>query len=307
MDISISKNINRIYLIGVGWILLGSILFSTKAILVKLAYRYEVDSTSLLALRMLFALPIYLMIQAASKKQEAPLHLKRKDYLLIITIGLLGYYIASLMDFLGLQYVTAGIERLVLYVYPTLVLLISAWLFKRSIRRIEVLALLFTYVGVGVAFIDKNALSGSDNFWLGVFFVFIAAIAFALYIVGSGEYVQQLGTRRFTVWTMSIACTAIFIHHSVANQLQLFHFQTPVYLYAFLMSVIGTVLPSFMIAEGIRRIGASNAAIIGSIGPISTIILAYFFLGELFGWLQIFGTLLVIGGILILSLNKQKH
>lgn len=307
MDISISKNINRIYLIGVGWILLGSILFSTKAILVKLAYRYEVDSTSLLALRMLFALPIYLMIQAASKKQEAPLHLKRKDYLLIITIGLLGYYIASLMDFLGLQYVTAGIERLVLYVYPTLVLLISAWLFKRSIRRIEVLALLFTYVGVGVAFIDKNALSGSDNFWLGVFFVFIAAIAFALYIVGSGEYVKQLGTRRFTVWTMSIACTAIFIHHSVANQLQLFHFQTPVYLYAFLMSVIGTVLPSFMIAEGIRRIGASNAAIIGSIGPISTIILAYFFLGELFGWLQIFGTLLVIGGILILSLNKQKH
>lgn len=306
MNIVKNESFNRTFLIGVLWVLSGSICFSTKAIFVKLAYRHDVDSVSLLALRMLFALPLYLIIGWISSKHWGKVQLKRKSYLTILITGLLGYYFASLFDFLGLQYVTAGIERLVLYMYPTLVLIISAIFFRQKIKGIQILALLLTYVGIAIAFSDKNAMSSSDNFWLGVFFVAMAALSFAIYVVMSGKFIPKLGTIRYTVWTMTAACLAILIHHFINHRLQLFHFEQEVYLFAFLMAIFSTVLPSFMISEGIRRIGANNAAIIGSVGPISTIILAYFFLGELFGGYQILGTIIVIAGVVWLSFGKGR-
>lgn len=301
---------NPLFLQGVLFILTGAILFSSKAIFVKLAYRYEVDSVSLLALRMLFALPLYLIIgfwTSANQKKLSELSLQRKDYFWIIASGLIGYYLASLFDFVGLQYVTAGIERLVLYVYPTLVVLIGVVFLKNPIERKQIIALVLTYVGVGIAFLDDVAWAESDEFWAGVGWVFLAAVAFAIYIVLSGQYVGRVGSRRYTVWSMLAACAAIVLHHALQQQLQLFDFVPSVYYYGLAMAIFATVLPSFAIAEGIRLIGSSNAAIAGSIGPISTILLAYFFLGESFGWYQFGGTVLVIIGVLWLSLSRVKE
>lgn len=297
--------IDKSFLLGVFWIFIGAILFSTKAIIVKLAYRYEVDSISLLALRMLFSLPFYLVLGLLWKRnQSSKLNLSRKDYWWIIIAGVLGYYGASLFDFLGLQYVTAGIERLVLYVYPTIVLLLGAVFFKQRIKRTQFIALLLTYLGVAVAFLDKAAFAGSSNFWLGVLLVFAAAFTYAIYIVLSGQLVTKIGTRKYTAWAMIAACVAVLSHHAISHQLQLFDFEAPIYWYGFIMAVFATVLPSFAVSEGIRIIGSSNAAIVGSIGPISTIVLAYFFLGEVFGSYQAIGTLIVIIGVLWLSLSK---
>ncbi len=291
-------------LLGIFWCALGAIFFSLKAILVKLAYQYDIDSVSLLTLRLLFALPFFVTIfWWTNFKQDAPL-IANRDWWRISIAGILGYYGASLLDFLGLQYISAGMERLILYMYPTLVLLISAILYKKKIQRIQLIALLLTYVGIVLAFFDKNLDTTSENLWLGTFLVAGAALTYAIYVVQSGELLPRIGTFRFTSIAMCAAATTIIVHHAILYGLDIFNFPRPVYLLALLIAVISTIIPSLMVSEGIRIIGANNAAIVGSIGPISTIILAYFILGELFGNFQMIGTSLVIIGVLSLSFKK---
>jgi len=291
-------------LLGLGLAVLGAICFSTKAILVKLAYRHGVDSISLLALRMGFALPVYLLIgQLLCRRRLAKLN--RRDWGLLLIVGTAGYYLASLFDFLGLQYVTAGMERLILFAYPTLVVLFSALFMGQSISRRQRYALLLTYLGIGVAFLQGAQLSANPQFALGAVLVFCCAFTYSLYMIGSGYLLPKLGTVHFTTVAMSAACVAVLVHHLLQYQWQLMHFQAPVYGYAFLMSILSTVMPTFLIAEGIRRIGASNAAIVGSVGPISTIILAHLILDEQFGILQMLGTVFVIVGVLTLTLAKK--
>ncbi len=292
-------------LIGVLFSLAGAIIFSTKSILVKLAYRHDVDSLSLLALRMLFALPLYIIIGTwANKKskQNNPLH--RKDIAYIFLIGIIGYYLASWFDFVGLQYISAGLERTILFLYPTLVVLLSALFFRQKITPIILLAVVLSYTGIGIAFMDKNIASSAAHFHFGVGMVFLASFAYALYVIGSGQFVSKVGTLRFTSLSMGFASIAVLLHHGLAQGLRLWHFSTEVYLIAFAMAIFPTVVSSFLISEGIRRIGASKASIIASIGPISTIIMAYFFLGEGFGWWQMGGTGLVIFGVMVISLRK---
>ncbi len=298
--------LDRAYWSGILWVFFGAILFSGKAILVKLAYRYEVDSTSLLALRMLFSLPIFWLIGTISFKKITPQEVSLKDWMLVILIGITGYYLASLFDFIGLKYVPAVIERLILYIYPTLVLLISAIFFKIAIAKMQFISLIISYLGVLIAFFDPIAINGVEDLWLGSSLVFLAAFTYAIYIVGSGRLIPKVGTRRYTIVAMTAASSMVLLHHAIEHQLALFHFEWPVYGYALAMAIFATVLPAFMISEGIRLIGANNAAIVGSIGPISTIALAYFFLREVFGWWQLIGTVLVIMGVLLLSLYKPK-
>lgn len=298
--------LNRAYWLGILWVFLGAILFSGKAILVKLAYRYEVDSTSLLALRMLFSLPIFWMVGAMSSKKTKVQEVSLKDWIKVILIGMIGYYLASLFDFMGLKYVPAVIERLILYIYPTLVLLISAIFLKIAITKIQLIALFISYLGISIAFFDPIAIAGVEHLWLGSFLVFLAAFTYAIYIVGSGRLIPKVGVRRYTIVAMTAASGMVLLHHAIEHQLALFDFELPVYGYALAMAIFATVMPAFMISEGIRLVGANNTAIVGSIGPISTIVLAYFFLGELFGWWQLVGTILVIIGISLLSLYKHK-
>ena len=294
-------------ILGATLVFAGAILFSTKAVLVKLAYRYVVDSISLLALRMLFSLPFFLLIAALAGRQKKyrNLPISKADWLRILLLGVMGYYLASLLDFLGLQYITASLERLILFVYPTLVLLIGAIVYREPVSRRQLGALLLTYLGIIIAFSEGLRMGGDKNFILGSGMVFFGALAYAVYIVGSGRLLPRIGTLRFTSLAMTASAAAILIHHGIAYRWQLFGFPAPVYGLSALMALIATVIPSFMISEGIRNIGSGNASIIGSVGPISTIVLAYIFLEERLGWLQWVGTVLVIAGVLVITLQKQ--
>lgn len=299
-------------LFAAGVVFFGAICFSTKAVIVKLAYRYDIDSLSLLTLRMLFSLPFFLLIGHFSQrsrtiKQYKVVKISTQDKWSIIGLGIAGYYLASYFDFIGLQYITASLERLILFVYPTLVVLISAVFYQKRITQKQMIALLLTYIGIGLAFVDKTAAGQSSNLALGAILVFGSALSYAIYLVGSGQLLPRLGTIRYTSYVMTVACLSVILHHAVVYQLQLFSFPLEVYGLALLMAVLATVAPAFLVSEGIRIIGSSNASIIGSVGPISTIVLAYIFLGERLGIYQIIGTVLVIGGVMIIALSKNKE
>ncbi len=306
-SIAPSPSFSRTHLIAAGLVLLGAIGFSAKAILVKLAYRHGVDSVSLLALRMSFSLPFFLAIAYwSNRRMSQTYNITRTDSVYIIILGLLGYYLASLFDFIGLQYITASLERLVLFVYPTLVIVLSAIFLKRKIHARQYGALALTYFGIAIAFFDSANFIGENQVALGAFWIFLAALCFAIHLIGSGSLLPRIGTLRYTSLVMTVACIAVLLHNAVANQLQLFDFVPEVYLLTLVMAVFSTVMPSFLFMQGIKVIGSSNASIIGSIGPISTVVLAYIFLGERLGWLQWGGTFLVIAGVLMISLQKQK-
>jgi len=297
------------YLIASVVVLIGAIFFSTKAIFVKLAYGYGIDSVSLLTLRMAFSFPIFLGIGfwSARKKTGKQYVMTRKDWMLTVLFGVMGYYVASLLDFLGLQYISASFERIILYLYPTIVLLMSFILYKTKIKGIHFLALLLTYIGVGIAFYENLQLNQVDNILKGSLLVFGAAISYAIYLVGSGRLLPKIGTIRYNSISMSAACIGIFLHNAIIHGMDVFNFDAPIYYLGMALALIATVIPSFLMAEGIRVIGSSNAAIIGSIGPISTIVLAYVLLGERLGWLQWVGTLFVIAGVLLITLQKKQE
>jgi drug/metabolite transporter (DMT)-like permease len=291
------------FIAGVIICLLGSIFFSTKAIFVKLAYREtSVDPVTLLALRMIFSLPFFAVSAWWSSAKSENVKFTWQQWLAVALIGCLGYYISSLLDFLGLQYVTAGIERLILFVYPTLVLLISALIFKIKIRGMQWMAVLITYAGLLVAFWGElNVDEQTENFYTGVVLVFICAVTYAVYIVGSGQLIPKIGASKFNSYAMGFAAIAVILHFLLTNDNSLFDLDKKVYVYSFSMAIVGTVIPSYLIAGGIKRVGSGNAAIIGSIGPVSTIVQAYFFLQEPIHLLQLTGTGFILVGILMIS------
>ena len=299
-----SENRSYSYFVaGVIICLCGSICFSTKAIFVKLAYREtSVDAVTLLALRMIFSLPFFIASAWWSSSQSTNVRFTPKQWLAVAAIGCLGYYISSLLDFIGLLYVSAGIERLILFIYPTLVLLMSALIFKTKIKGPQWAALAITYAGLIVAFWGEANFEGqSNNFYLGAAFIFVCAVTYAMYIVGSGKLIPIVGAAKFNSYAMSFAALAVVIHFLINNDNSLLNLNKQVYIYSFLMAIIGTVIPSYLVAFGIKRVGSGNAAIIGSIGPISTIVQAYFFLQEPIHLLQLVGTALILTGILIIS------
>lgn len=298
-----SRNQKTYFLAGIVIALLGAVFFSTKAIFVKLAYREtEVDAVSLLALRMLFSLPFFVASAIATSRRSENVRFTPMQWISVAFIGCLGYYVSSLLDFLGLQYVSAGIERLILFVYPTMVLLISAAVFKIRVSAKQWMAIGITYGGLLLAFWGEASFDTSGpDFVKGALLIFACAITYACYIVGSGRLIPMVGAVKFNSYAMSFACAAVLIHFLVANDNSLLHLEEEVYYYSLAMALIGTVIPSYLVSAGIKRIGSGNAAIVGSIGPVSTILQAYFFLGEPILPLQIAGTLFILAGILIIS------
>ena len=285
----------------------GALLVSTKAIIVKLAYQYDVDSTSLLMLRMLFSLPFFGVIAWYSlRKRPSKLKLLKSPWELVF-YGLMGYYLASFFDLAGLQYIDAGLERVILFTYPTIVVLLSFFYLKEKLTLPQALAILVTFLGIGLAYAGNISIHNNASTTKGAMLVFLASITYAIYFIGSQKLVAQIGTRLYNSMAMIIASVAILLHNSLVNGWNLFDFAIPVYWYALLMSTFSTVFPSFMIVEGIRVIGAKNSSIIGTVGPISTIIMAAVFLGENVNIMQWAGTLVVIGGILFLMLRKNNR
>lgn len=296
-------------LTGAACALIAAVAFSGKAILVKLAYRYSVDAVTLLTLRMIFSLPFFLAVALwplrRVNENTRALALNARDWIAVIVLGLLGYYFGSLFDFFGLLYITASLERLILFLYPTLVLLLSALFLRQRITRTKAAALVISYSGVALVFAHGISLA-QENLLLGAGLVFCGALVYALYLIGSGEIVARIGVARFTAYSMIAASVAIILQFIVTRPLAALDQPVAVYGLSFAMAVFSTVMPVFLLTEALRRIGASKTAIISSIGPVSTLVFGVMFLDEVVSALQLFGTALVISGVLWISLTKHQ-
>lgn len=292
------------FLISIG----GAILFSTKAIWVKLAFKNTgVDAITLLTLRMLLSLPFYLTAAWLAGKKENVQPLSNRDFGWIILLGILGYYLSSLFDFIGLQYISAGLERLILFLYPTFAVLLNTYLFKQKITRIQLLALCITYAGIGIAYYaELGTVQQNDSFYFGSFMVFLCAITYSFYLVGTGRMVTRAGSTRYTAYAMLAATGGIFLHFLVKQQWQTVNMSWELGWYSLALAIIATVIPSFMISAGMKRIGSNNTSIITSIGPVSTIIQASIFLNEPILITQILGTALVIIGVILIGWQNNR-
>ena len=287
--------------------LLGSIMFSTKAIIVKLAFTHvAVDALTLLTLRMIFSLPFYVGAAWAVNKQSNAIPLTRRQWMIVLVLGVFGYYLSSLFDFIGLQYISAGLERLILFLYPTFAVLINAFVFKQPIRRVQQIALVLTYVGIGLAYFGELRVDTHNaNFFYGSFLIFLCAITYSVYIAGSGYIIPKVGATRFTAYAMLTATGGIFLHFLFAGSFSALQQSAGLWWYGILLAVVATVIPSFLISYGMKKIGSNNVAIISSIGPVSTILQAHFILGESIFLEQIAGTVLVIIGVLLIGWKRE--
>ncbi|MGD9172132.1 MAG: DMT family transporter [Candidatus Thiodiazotropha sp.] len=297
---------SRQALIGTAFILLGAIGFSAKSVLIKLAYAQsaQIDAITLMALRMLMALPFFLALALWGSKTKGKTH-SREEWIGLLLLGTLGYYLASLLDFQGLLYISAGLERLILFLYPTLVVFLAALIYRKPIGKRQRQALLLSYAGI-VLVVGTNPQALTTETLLGSLLVFGSAVAFAVYLTGSGHLIPRFGSRRFTAYSMSAACVVTVLHFLATKPVEQLIPSTEIFGLALALALISTVAPAFLMSAGIRRIGASNAAIIGTVGPVSTLILAYLVLDESLGPIEIIGSLMVLAGVVIVSLAKQR-
>ena len=277
----------------------GSVLFSAKAVVVKLAYRHGVDALTLLTLRMLFAAPFFAVALAWSSRGRPAL--TRREHIRIVFLGVVGYYAASYFDFLGLQHVSAGLERLILYLYPTIVVLISVLFLRRRFTRTDGIALLVAYAGIIAAFWHDLGVGADGNVPLGAALVFASAFTYALYLVFAGELVHKVGAIRLTSYAILVSAVAVLLHFAVQNPLASFVQPAPVYALSVLNGFFCTVLPAFATMLAIERIGAGRTAMVAMIGPLATIALAWLLLGEAMSVWGMAGAALVLAGVLVLS------
>lgn len=293
------------HVVGLVLVMIGAIAFSSKAVLVKLAYRHGIDALNLLTLRMVFALPFYALI-AFFTNRLAAYRLTRKDFLMVAGTGVLGYYLASLFDFWGLEYITASMERLILFAYPSITLIMGAVFFKTPILKSQYVALVLTYIGVFVIFAGDVSIDSQSDLLKGGGLVFLCAITYSLYLTGSGMLIPKIGAMRYTAFALITAAFAVFFHYLTTKDFQLLDYNKEVYSLALLMAIVATVIPTLLVSYGIRLIGAGNTALTSSVGPVSTLTLAYFLLEERLSWVQMLGSLFIIAGVLYLSAAKNK-
>ncbi len=285
--------------------LAGSVAFSGKAIIVKLGYRYGVDAVTLLMLRMLLALPFFLMLSWWASRGKAPL--SRTQWLQVVFLGFTGYYLASFLDFAGLQYISASLERLILYLNPTIVLLLGRLLWGKKITRRQTGAFALSYAGVLLVFGHEVKLDGL-NVGLGTALVFGSAVAYAVYLSYSGQLVQQLGSLRLAGLATSVACFFCIAQFALLRPLSLEHLlanvPAPVLWLSLLNATACTVAPVLMVMMAIERLGSARTAQIGMIGPMATIFLGVLVLNEPMNAWIIAGTILVLGGVYLVSSSK---
>ena len=276
----------------------GAIAFSGKAILAKLMYRHGVDAVQVIFWRMLIALPLFLALAWWAGRGKPAL--TARDWRAVVGLGFCGYYLASLLDFMGLQYITAGLERLILYLNPTLVLLLSVLLFGKRITPRQGIAMLLGYAGVAIVFGQESSFQGS-NVALGTSLVFASAVSYAVYLVYSGELVQRLGALRLTGAATSVACLLAIAQLFMLRAPAAVWVPEPVLWLSLLNATLCTFAPVLMVMMAIERIGAPLAAQAGMIGPLSTVLLGVGLLGEPFtGWIVV-GTALVLMGVWLLA------
>ena len=285
----------------------GAIAFSGKAIIVKLSYLHGVDAVTVIMYRMLFALPFFIAMGLWAERQAIARAnpLTRRDVIDIVGLGFVGYYLSSYLDFLGLQYITASLERLILYLNPTLVVLLGWLVYKKPIQPIRMLAMAISYSGVLLVFSHELSLAG-PNVALGSTLVFGSAVSYAVYLLYSGQLVQRIGSLRLVGWATSVACVCCIAQFVVLRPLSEAVVPVEVVWLGVLNAVACTVAPVLMVMMAIERIGAALAAQTGMIGPMSTIALGVLLLDEpLNVWIGA-GTLLVLGGVFLVSKYGTK-
>ena len=297
--------IARQAVLGTSLAALAAIGFSAKAILVKLAYASPVDAVTLLALRMAFSVPFFIAAALWSRRYHPAAPLEQRDWLAVLALGLIGYYLSSLLDFSGLQYISAGLERLILFLYPTMVVVLSAFLFKRPIGRREIFALVLSYAGILLVFVHDASMH-RDGLALGAALVFASTLTYSVYLVGAGQAIARIGIIRFTAYAMIVASIATFLQFALTHPASALALPPRVYALGFTMAIVSTVLPIFMLSFGIRMIGSGRTALVGSIGPVATIFLGHGILGETLSLQQIGGSILVLGGVLAISIPRAN-
>lgn len=279
----------------------GTTLFALKSIFIKLAYAHGVDTITLLTLRMLVAAPVYLGVLVWLGREQGVARVLPREWGMLMGLGFLGYYLASWLDMQGLNHISAQLERLTLYTYPIMTTVLGWWLLREIITRRIVLALLLTYGGIWFLYGQEAALGGS-HVTLGMGLVLASALSFACYVVFSKRLINRLGSALFTSVTMLAATLCVWSHFLLTHPLDsLGAITAPVWGYALLLGGISTVLPSFMVSTAIGRIGVARTSIVGSAGPMLTILLAVLWLGEPFGWAHLVGMLLVMLGVGLLG------
>ena len=276
----------------------GAIAFSGKAIIVKLAYRYGVDAVTLIMYRMLFALPLFALMAWWSSRGKPPL--KRRDWIGVLGLGFSGYYLASFLDFAGLAFISASLERLIIYLTPTLVLLIGLLLFGRRVQRVQLLGMVISYAGVLLVFGQEVSLAGPHVAW-GSLLVFVSAISYALYLTYSGELVQRLGSLRLVGLATSVACLLCILQFVLLRPFSAAGVAPEVIWLSVLNATLCTAVPVLMVMMAIERIGASTTAQAGMVGPVSTILMGALILGEPFTAWVAGGSALVVAGIFVFS------
>jgi drug/metabolite transporter (DMT)-like permease len=291
-----------VFLTGLVLAASASVLFSAKAVVIKLAYRHGVDPLTLLTLRMLFAAPFFAVALIWSSRGRAPLVLR--DHLRLVVMGVVGYYAASYFDFLGLQHVSAGLERLILYLYPTIVVLLSVLFLRRRFTRTDAMAMGLAYSGIVAAF-WHDASGGNGNVLLGSALIFSSAVTYALYLVLGGQLVHRLGAIRLTSYAVLVSAAAVLVQFMLQNPLDSFAQPAPVYWLSAINGLFCTVLPAFATMLAIERIGAGNTSMVAMVGPVATLLMAWALLGEAVSIWAIAGTALVLAGVLILSRKKS--
>ena len=287
---------------GLLFAVLGAIAFSGKAIIVKLAYRHGVDAVTLIMLRMLFALPLF--VAMAWWASRGPPALSPRDWGGVIGLGVLGYYLSSFLDFAGLQYVTASLERLILYLNPTLVLLLGWLLYRRTIRPLQLVGMAISYGGVLLVFGHEVGAIGKDAAW-GTALVFASAVTYAVYLVYSGQMVKRLGSLRLVGLATSVACLCCIAQFVVLRPVAAAFDVAPAVVWlSVLNATLCTAIPVLLVMMAIERIGPALSAQSGMVGPLSTILMGVLILGEPFtGWIAA-GTVLVIAGIWVFTRAK---
>lgn len=283
--------------------IVGAVLFSSKAIVAKLSYRYGVDALVVIGLRMLLSLPFFAAIsfyQMRLARQGRLAALDRRDALRVVFLGCIGYYLSSYLDFLGLQYISAGLERLILFLSPTFVLLMTAVFLKRRIAPRQWVALALSYGGVMAVFVQDLSFQG-DRVLLGSAMVLGAALSYAFYLMASGELIKRVGATRLVAYAMTVSSCVTLLHFFLARSFDGLMQPAPVYWLALIHAVLQTVVPVFLTMWAVARIGAPLASQLGMVGPVSVLFLAGWLLDEPITSLQLAGTAVVLAGVLILS------
>ncbi|OZI76281.1 DMT family transporter [Bordetella genomosp. 2] len=282
---------------------LGAVLFAAKAIVVKLTYEYGIDAVTLIAFRMLFAMPFFALVAWREARRaargELPV-LAARERVQLCLLGLLGYYFSSFLDFLGLRYVSASLERLILFLSPSMVVLLSAWWLKRPVTLRQWVAMVASYLGVILVFAQDLAQGAGSHVPLGALFIFGSALSYAVYLICSGELVKRVGATRLVAYAMLVSCVACVIQFFIVHPPSMLVQPAGVYGYSFLHATLNTVVPVFMLMWAVALIGAPTASLLGMVGPVSVLFLAAWLLDEPITVWQLAGTALVLCGVFVL-------